>query len=434
MPVPRKLGWSIGIAAACLLLNARLATSATLCDYSFLLRQPTFELVAPEESSVDASLVTPLGIASDAGDFPIIKQVRLVPDQGPPLALPARFKAVSGKIATMNLPELSPSTTYEVVLTVQTVGAPRNCPTTLTERVARFTTESATSLDALALQRAKVNAPNGKLSGPDIFEDALKELHSLDYPPYVSFLVTTRSTVGAKAFVESFRSLVRTNDDLVNTHKVPVASTNKPESPYGWNINIPLLSQLFKNRKTDNHDEPFGVPQISPLYAFGLRPPAPAQFSRARPVATATSDIKTLGHIRTVGRDYDATLLGSEPYFNRYVYHLKLTPLGDPRVYRLREAWVDTQAFIIWKLRVDGIFDTGPASKVPWDVYYTIFGGHWFMALESTQATVHTGGFWEGTPDTDWNGISYRFSDFSFPESTYDFEFFNELKTDAVQY
>jgi len=366
----------------------------------------------------------------------MIRAVRLVPDSGRTLNIPAKFTAVSKTIATMALPDLSPSTTYEVELTVRVVDPPSGCPRTLTERIARFTTESDTSLDAIALRRAKSVAPAaGRLSGPDVFENALKELRSMDYPPFISFLVTMRSTVNGKAFVESFRSSVRSSDDMVNTHTVPVASTNKPESPYGWNINIPILSQLFRQHKADNHDEPFGVPQISPLYAFGLRPPAPAKFTHStRPVASPTGDIKTLGHIRTVGRDYDAQIVGTEPYFNRYVYHLRLTPLGDPRVYRLRDLWVDTQAFVIWKLRVDGIFDTGAASTVPWDVYFTIVEGHWLMALETTSSTVHSGGFWSGTPDTIYNGVSYRFSDFTFPDSAWDFEFFNELKTDAIQY
>lgn len=411
------------------------AQAAPVCDYAFILRQPTFQLVAPEESSVNASLATPLGIRAQTGDFKLIRAVRLLPDAGATLDLSPKFKPVSNTIATMALPELTPSTTYQVELTVRVLGAPAGCPKTLTERVARFTTEPATSLDAIALKRARSIAPvAGKLSGPEIFENALKELRAMQPPPFVNFVVTTRSTIRGKAFVEAFRSSVRTSDDLVNTHSIPIASTNKPESPYGWNINIPLLSQLFRQRKGGNYDEPFGVPQISPLYSFGLRPPAPAQFSRTRPVATPSADIKTLGHIRTVGRDYDASLVGTEPFFNRYVYHLKLTPLGDPKVYRLRELWVDTQAFIIWKLHVDGIFDHGAATTVPWDVYFTIVEGHWFMALETTSASLHTGGFLAGTPETMYDGVSYRFSDFVFPDNEFDFDFFNELKTDAVQY
>jgi len=422
------------------------AAVLTSCDYSFIVRQPLFTLVAPEESSVDAPLQTTLGVTVDGGDFSTIRQVRLVPDVGKPMELPASFKVVRAPpnpvsrqqgppVASMDLPELVPSTTYDVVLMVRTVGAGNPCPKVLSERIARFTTESATSLDAIALRHAKAEAPTpGKLSGPDIFENALKELRTLDYPPYISFLVTTRGTVDGKRFEESFRSSVRTSDDYVTTHAVPVATTNKPINPYGWNINIPLLSQLFPPRRTDNVDEPFGVPEISPLFTFGLRPTAPAHFGRPNVTASPDASIKTIGHIRTVGRDYDATLLDTEPFFDRYVYHLKLQPIGDPRVYRLREAWVDTQAFIIWRLRVDGIFDSVSASKIPWDIYYTVVGGHWVIGSERAVTSVKTGGFLAGTAEREWQGLGYKFSDFTFPDDDLDLEFATQLKTDAIQY
>jgi len=338
-------------------------------------------------------------------------------------------------VATMALPELNPSTTYQVVLTVRTVTSPSSCPRALTERIARFTTESATSLDALALQRAKaaVSTP-GKLNGPQIFENALQELHALAYPPYVSFLVTTHSSVGGRPFVESFRSLVRTGDDLVVTHPIPVSSTNKPESPYGFNINIPILSQLFRRHSPDRHDEPFGVPEISPLYAFGLRPPAPLPQPGAR-AAAKDADVPTLARIRTVARNYDATLIGVERDRNRAVYHLKLQPLGDPGQYRIREAWVDTNTFIIWRLRTAGIFPSGPASTIPWDIEYTAVDGHWLIARESTASSVRTGGgFLADTAEAHYDGISYAFSDFTYPRDLFDFDFFSEVKTDAVQY
>ncbi len=418
------------------------------CDYSFILRQPIFRLVAPEESSINASLSTLLAVASDDGDFSSIKQIQLVPDVGATIVLAPKLKPLpkdqglhgsaqsgSSTVATMALPELNPSTTYQVVLMVRTVSAPTTCPRALTERIARFTTESATSLDALALQRAKaaVSTP-GKLNGPQIFENALQELHSLTYPPYVSFLVTTHSSVDGKPFVESFRSLVRIGDDLVVTHPIPVSSTNKPESPFGFNINIPILSQLFRHRNPDRHDEPFGVPEISPVYTFGLRPRAPLPQPGARTPAK-DADVPTLARIRTVARNYDATLIGVERDRNRAVYHLKLQPLGDPGQYRIREAWVDTNTFIIWRLKMAGIFPSGPASTIPWDIEYTAVDGHWFIARESTASSVHTGGgFLADTAAARYDGISYAFSDFTYPRDLFDFDFFSEVKTDAIQY
>lgn len=432
--------------------TSNVARAATVtCDYSFIVRQPLFELVAPEESGTDVSLATPLGIESD-GNFSIIKQVELVPDTGNPILLKPSFKPYTphstlhkyqnfassdNVIETMPLPRLKPSTTYDVVFSVSTQTAPSGCPKTLTEHIARFTTESATSLDAIALSHEPVTPPSGNtLTGPQIFDNALHVLRSLDYPPVISFITTARSAVGGKPFIEEFRSSLRTTDDVVITHSVPITTTNQPENPWGWRINIPILGSLFPSQRKGNYSQPFGVPEISPVYAFGLVPRKPVSFPGMPQDNTDTqdADVKSLGRILTIARDYEATLLGIEPYHDRYVYHLKLTPIERPDYYRLRDVWVDTQAFIIWKLRSQGIFDEGPATTVPWDAEYTIVDGHWFMSTEYTDSTIKTGGFLANTPPVNYDGVAYTFSDFEYPEDSLDLDFFTEVKTDAMEY
>jgi hypothetical protein len=423
--------------------------AASSCDYAFLVRQPIFKLVAPQESGTDVSLVTPLGIATDGEYFNIIKEVDLEPESGATLTMPSKFKELppesglhknhnfaspSTIVATMPIPQLKPSTTYDVVFMVKTMDAPAGCPKQMTEHIARFTTESETSLDAIALSHEAAQAPtNGKLSGPAIFENALHTLRTFDYPDVVSFIVTARSTVGGKQFVESYRSNARTSDGIVSTHSVPVTTTNQPENPWGWRVNIPIIGSLFPSQRKGNFSQPFGVPEISPMFTFGLLPSKPAVFPGMR-TPEPDVDAKSLGRILTVARDYDASLLGIEQYRSRWVYHLKLVPLDRPDFYRVREAWVDTQAFIIWKLQVAGIFDAGPATTVPWVAEYSIVDGHWLMVSESTPSTIKTGGFLANTPPVNYDGIAYTFSDFTYPVETLDVDFFSEAKTQAIQY
>lgn len=446
---PRFILAAAGLAWSLAALTPALAAAAPSCDYSFLVRQPIFRLVAPEESGTDVSLATPLAIATDSDNFGIIKDVELLPETGSSVALPSKFKPLAplagasrrqhqlspnAIVATMPIPQLKPSTTYDVVFTVKTQNAPAGCPKVLTEHIARFTTESATALDAIALAHEAAQTPvNGKLSATQIFENALHTLRTFDYPPVVSFIVTSRSAVNGKPFVESFRSSARTSDGVVTTHTVPVATTNQPENPWGWRINIPLIGSLFPNQRKGNYSQPFGVPEISPMYTFGLTPRKPAAFPGMR-TPEPIIDIKQLGRIVTVGRFYDVSLLGIEPYHSRLTYHLKLVPLDRPDFYRLREVWVDTQAFVIWKLRSQGIFDSGPATTVPWDAEYTVVDGHWFMASESTSSTIRTGGFLANTPPVNYQSVTFTFSDFTYPEDTLDVDFFSEAKTEAIQY
>jgi hypothetical protein len=441
--VAAGLVWSLAA------MNPASAASAPNCDYSFLVRQPIFRLVAPEESGTDVSLATPLGVATEGNNFSVIRDVELLPESGAVLTLPSKFKPLTLEstshhslrygspamvVATMPIPQLKPSTTYDVVFTVKTQNAPSGCPKLLTEHIARFTTESETSLDAIALAHEATQAPvNGKMGASQIFENALHTLRTFDYPSVVSFLVTSRSIVNGKPFVESFRSSARTSDGVVSTHTVPVATTNQPENPWGWRINIPIIGSLFPSQRKGNYSQPFGVPEISPMYAFGLLPRKPAAFPGMR-TPEPIIDVKSLGTILTVARDYDATLVGVEQYHSRWAYHLKLVPLDRPDFYRVRDVWIDTQAYIIWKLRSQGIFDSGPAMTVPWDAEYTVVDGHWFMASESTTSTIKTGGFLANTPPVNYQAVSYTFSDFTYPEDTLDIDFFSEAKTEAIQY
>jgi hypothetical protein len=171
---------------------------------------------------------------------------------------------------------------------------------------------------------------------------------------------------------------------------------------------------------------------ISPAYAFGLQARKPIAFPGSRDT-DPDPGVKSLGRVLTIARDYDASLIGIEPYKSRFVYHLKLTPIDRPDFYRLREVWIDTQAFVIWKLRSAGIFDSGPATTVPWDVEYTVANGHWLMASESTTSTIRTGGFLANTPPVSYDGVSYTFSDFTYPADTLDLDFFSEVRTEAIQ-
>ncbi len=409
-------------------------------------------LIVPEEGATDAAYQSgSLTLATDASNFAIVQDAALFPlsgkelhlrsndltqrvgqmdDNGSPVYLGGQ-RAVLGKL---RLPRLLPSTTYELVLSVRTVDAPSSCPKVLIERIARFTTESENAIGTLDLTRGSQPPAGTMLSGSDVLHRTRELLLGLSYPPFVSFAVNVRATIGAKPFAESFQSIVRTRDDIVATHSIPFATTNKPENPYGTDIMI-LGLRLHPTRHNENHEEPFGVPQISPLYSFGLRPPGeimPSLFPTPEPEAT---DIRSLGRIESFAREYDVTLAGIEPYGPRYVYHLVLRPVSEPTRYRIRDLWVDTQTFVPLKLRSAGIFPQGQAAALNWDVAYTVVNGFWLMDREWAETPVRTGGgFLAATKATVYEGLTYSFSDFAFPKQIFDFAFFNSGDSEAVEF
>ena len=411
--------------------------------------QPAIRLIAPDEGSTDATYRPgAMTLGTDSHDFSIVQDATLYALSGQKLHLraadlarpaeqldengyPVYLGGQHAVLAKLRTPQLAPSTTYELVLKVRTVGAPAACPRVLTERIARFTTSGEDAIGNLDLTEASKPPAGQFATGPEIFRRTRELLRSLRYPPFISFAVNVRATVGSKPFAESFQSIVRTRDDIVATHTIPFATTNKPENPYGTDIKI--LGLRLHPGHTENREEPFGVPQISPLYSFGLRPPGemlPSLFPTPEPQATG---IRSLGQVETLGQDYEVTLAGVEPYGSRYAYHLALRPLGDPSRYRIRELWIDTQVFVPRKLRSAGIFQEGLATTLTWDVTYTVIDGYWLMDRETTESTIHTGGSLFSRT-TAFDGLSYSLSDFAYPKHIFDFAFFNSGESQAVEF
>lgn len=252
-------------------------------------------------------------------------------------------------------------------------------------------------------------------SANEIFDRALAFARAQTYPQYVSFVVTVRTKVRDRWLVEQFESVCRSRDDRVVTYAKPLSTTNKADNPYKFTLKLKGLAY----HDSPNIDEPFGLPQISPIYDFGLSKVAPATSS---------------------GRAYDVSLLEDQLLHNRRTYLLELTPLGDPKVYRLREVWVDAKTFAIVKLATNGAFRSGPATTVEWIVSYAMDRGHWLIESEATSASMLLGGYapaantYVPLPGANrYEGVSYSFSNFEFPRSVSDYQFVQRKSSEAIQ-
>ena len=253
------------------------------------------------------------------------------------------------------------------------------------------------------------------LSAGQVYDRALGFARSQGYPPFLSFVVTVRAQVKDRWLIEQFQSLCRTRDDRVVTNAKPLSTTNLGNNPYGFNVNVRGL----KMHNTKDIDEPFGLPEISPMYAFGL--------TRLHPSGSPL-------------REYDLTFDGIETASGRTVYHILLTPRSDPAHHRLRELWVDASSYAIMRLVSSGAFSSGPATTVDWDVSYTINHGYWLIDSESTFASMLLGGYapalngYVKLPGaTTYRGVSYTFSDFAFPQQVSDLLFFEFKPSQAIQ-
>jgi len=281
----------------------------------------------------------------------------------------------------------------------------------------RYAAALAACLAPFALPaKADQTLPSGPPpTAAQIFDRAIAFVRSQNYPPYVTYIITVRTSAKGRWLVEQFQSVCRTRDDRVQTYGTPVSTTNHPDNPYKFTLKLKGLAI----HDSPNIDEPFGLPELSPVYSFGLLTLHPAASSL---------------------HEYDVSLVGEEQLDDHKVYHLSLTPVERPKANRVRDLWIDSQTFAIWKLDSAGAFASGPATSVPWTVRFAIDRGHWFIDSEETTTPMLLGGYapplnsYIPVPGaTKYDGVSYSFLSLEFPKSVGDYVFLENKPSQAVQ-
>jgi hypothetical protein len=126
---------------------------------------------------------------------------------------------------------------------------------------------------------------------------------------------------------------------------------------------------------SNRNSEPIHLdpPKISPIASFGIA--GRTQISIVPPNPSPSSALRTIGSVTANTRDYRVDLIGAETLLGTSTFHLKLTPLHDPKIYRLRDLWVDPQTFRTVELRVQGLLHGEPYDRVEWTVRYVELRG-----------------------------------------------------------
>jgi hypothetical protein len=129
------------------------------------------------------------------------------------------------------------------------------------------------------------------------------------------------------------------------------------------------------------------IPFIEPISNFGLLnryssavivSSEPTENPLLLPEPSATP-LREVGRVEVNTRDYDVRLVGEESLRYGPAQHLKLTPLHDPKFYRLRDLWIDNATGATVQMTVDGIYNGKPYDGIRWTVRYVPLGGHWYV-------------------------------------------------------
>jgi len=126
-----------------------------------------------------------------------------------------------------------------------------------------------------------------------------------------------------------------------------------------------------------------GFPKLAVTYTFGLAHP-----NRSSDANDADTSFKTIATVRAVARKYDVRLADDESVDGYPCWHLKLTPLGNPGTYRLRDLWVDKSSYQTRRLVTDGNFTGKETGSGRWTVSYVQDGDAWYLSTEISEQPV----------------------------------------------
>lgn len=202
--------------------------------------------------------------------------------------------------------------------------------------------------------------------------------------PYLEYGALIRYRHSGHVIDTWWEATFRTSDGTLHLEHIAV-----PEDDAKRLRGFPITIFGFKVADTNPDAEPINVqePDIEPNSSFGLLSRYSSRVNvSSEPTmnplispAPASTELREIGHVQAATRDYDVRIVGDETLRTGDATHLKMTPLRDPRVFRLRDLWVDKATGATAQLVVDGIYNGRPYDAIPWTVRYVPIDGRWYV-------------------------------------------------------
>ncbi len=272
-------------------------------------------------------------------------------------------------------------------------------------RRVRIATAALVGLACFATD-ARAQAPAYTESdGPALFARARDAWSAMTYPRVATYDVVVRVTQGSRTRGDRYAGVVRPasgdfrvglfGEDELRHPYVPhginvrwaftlgINSGGRPVGQSGDNAGMGVGGTIVGEKPV----EPFAIPQISPLYSFGVRGCAAAHVQRE----DDTGGLRRIGSVATVSRRYHVTYAGAETIDGDPALHLTLVPLIDPKRDRLRDLWIAPESYRVLQARVAGNFVGGAEAAVPWLIRFTSIGEATYVASETSEAPVRRG-------------------------------------------
>lgn len=243
-------------------------------------------------------------------------------------------------------------------------------------------------------------------------------------PPFINYGALLRYEYHGHVFDNWWDAYYRAADGAFTLHRL----TDEEEDRRRL-AGVPFSIFAFKVFDTNKMAEPIRLndPYISPIDSFGLlarnapsrggpagKSPSPAATLEATPLGTP---LRELIVVEAVARDYRIELAGTEQLQYGEAYHLVLTPLRDPGLYRLRDLWVDTTNYVTLRTTIQGLLSGKPYDAIRWTIVYVPIDGLYYLQQIKSDEPLRFG------LDTVIPAMEIDFVDYHFPATVPAIEF-----------
>jgi hypothetical protein len=288
---------------------------------------------------------------------------------------------------------------------------------------------------AAAVAQAAPAVPSGDAEADRIFRRAKEVWLLRREAPFLTYGMRESYVWRDRPHENWWRASFRSSDRQLALERVIVPEQEQARLrgiAIGLHIHFHSHKAAVESLDTNPDSDAFPIldPMIEPSSGFGMvRQATPAKLvdtQTASPSAGATATplptpvptlspegeatpLHELARVEVFGRDYQIALVGIEHLAGGDAYHLSLTPLRNPQVYRLRDLWVATDSYATLQLAVDGLFEGKPYEDARWTVSYVPIGGQYYIQQIRTDEVLRFG------LDRKVSGFTFDFVDYALP-------------------
>jgi hypothetical protein len=282
---------------------------------------------------------------------------------------------------------------------------------------------------AAALAQAAPAVPSGEAEADRIFRRAKEVWLLRQDAPFITYGMRETYVWRDRPHENWWRASFRSSDRQLALERVIIPEQEQARLKgiaIGLHIHFHSHKAPIESLDTNPDADAFPIldPMIEPTSGFGMvrqaivaaATPPPTPVATPSPEQEATP-LHELARVEVFGRDYQITLVGIEHLAGGDAYHLSLTPLRAPQVYRLRDLWVATDTYATLQLAVDGLFAGKPYEDARWTVSYVPIGGQYYIQQIRTDEVLRFG------LDRKVSGFTFDFVDYALPPTLPDYLF-----------